>query len=106
VIRPVGSLPNSRINDKALCLHLITLYDIEMRTIIDLPDEQIRALDEFCRRKKISRAEAVRQAVAHLLPKTKSNWRNHPAVGLWPGSKSKGDSVQYVRRIRKEWERK
>jgi metal-responsive CopG/Arc/MetJ family transcriptional regulator len=77
-----------------------------MRTIIDLPEEQIRALDEFCRRKKISRAEAVRQAVAHLLPTTKSDWRNHPAVGLWQGSKSKVDSVQYVRRIRKEWERK
>jgi Arc/MetJ-type ribon-helix-helix transcriptional regulator len=83
----------------------MTSYDIAVRTIIDLPEDQIEALDELCRREKISRAEAVRRAVSQLLPKTKSNWRNHPAVGLWKGRKSKIDSVEYVRRIRREWER-
>ena len=84
----------------------MTSYDIFMRTIIDLPEDQIEALDELCRREKISRAEAVRRAVAQFLPGTKSNWRNHPAVGLWRGRKSKVDSVEYVRRIRKEWEQR
>ncbi|HEY2933307.1 MAG TPA: ribbon-helix-helix domain-containing protein [Acidobacteriota bacterium] len=76
-----------------------------MRTIIDLPEDQIEALDEWCRRKKISRAEAIRQAVAQLLPRHKSSWRNHPAVGLWKGQKRRADSVEYVRRVRKEWQR-
>lgn len=89
--------------DIALTLVVITSYDITMRTIVDLPEDQIGALDELCRREKISRAEAVRRAVAQFLPKTKSNWRNHPAVGLWKGRKRKVDSVEYVRRIRREW---
>jgi metal-responsive CopG/Arc/MetJ family transcriptional regulator len=72
-----------------------------MRTIIDLPEEQMKELDEFCRREKISRAEGIRRAVGKFLPKGKTNWRNHPAVGMW----RKVDSVEYVRRLRKEWER-
>jgi len=38
-----------------------------MRTIIDLPDEQVAALDQLCTREQISRAEAVRRAVARYL---------------------------------------
>ncbi len=39
----------------------------DMRTIIDLPDEHVAALDELCRRERISRAEAIRRAVARYL---------------------------------------
>jgi Ribbon-helix-helix protein, copG family len=45
----------------------MTRNDIIMRTIVDLPQEQIRKLTLFCRREKISRAEAVRRAVDRLL---------------------------------------
>ena len=76
-----------------------------VRTIVDLSEDQIEGLEEFCRREKISRAEAVRRAVTQFLPKRKADWRNHPAVGLWKGRKGRIDSVEYVRRIRKEWER-
>lgn len=38
-----------------------------MRTIIDLPDDQIRRLGEICRREDVSRAEVVRRAVADYL---------------------------------------
>ena len=38
-----------------------------MRTIVDLPQEQIRKLALFCRREKISRTEAVRRAVDRFL---------------------------------------
>jgi metal-responsive CopG/Arc/MetJ family transcriptional regulator len=76
-----------------------------MRTIIDLPEDQIEALDELCRREQISRAEGVRRAVAQFLPRRDSNWRDHPAVGMWRGRKRRVDSVEYIRRVRKEWER-
>ncbi|MBI3941256.1 MAG: ribbon-helix-helix protein, CopG family [Acidobacteria bacterium] len=76
-----------------------------MRTIIDLPPEQVAALDDLCRREKISRAEAVRRAVGEFLPRARSTWRNHPAVGLWKDRGRRADSVGYVRRIRKEWDR-
>jgi hypothetical protein len=72
---------------------------------VDLSEDQIEALDELCRREKISRAEAVRRAVRQFLPKAKSSWRDHPAVGLWKGRKGGKDSVEYVRHIRKEWQR-
>ena len=80
-------------------------YDDCVRSIVDLSEDQLEGLDEFCRREGISRAEAVRRAVTQFLPKRKAGWRNHPAVGLWKGRKSRIDSVECVRRIRKEWER-
>jgi hypothetical protein len=39
-----------------------------MRTIVDLPEEQIKALDTYRKRHGISRAEAVRRAVAAFFP--------------------------------------
>ena len=42
----------------------ICLAMTPMRTIIELPDAQIGALKSFCDREGISRAEAVRWAVA------------------------------------------
>jgi|ERR1700736_4707667 hypothetical protein len=37
----------------------LSLDDIVMRTIVDLPDEQIRALDSYSKKHGVSRAEAV-----------------------------------------------
>jgi Ribbon-helix-helix protein, copG family len=76
-----------------------------MRTIIDLPEEQIKALDRYRKKERISRAEAVRRAVAAFLPvkrQTTFDFRGHPAFG---SSKSlrKEDSVELVRRLRREW---
>jgi len=73
-----------------------------MRTIVDLPPDQLQALDLLCRRKGISRAEAVRRAVAEHL-------QRHPAdpgraFGLWRARRM-GDSVDYQRRLRRKWDR-
>jgi hypothetical protein len=79
-----------------------------MRTIVDLPEEQIKALDSYAKSKGISRAAAVRESVAAYLPakKTKKRdldyWRKHPAFGSWKGPKM--DSVEYVRKLRAEWD--
>jgi len=55
-----------------------------MRTIVDLPAEQIRALDEICEREAISRAEAVRRAVARYVAEESAGDADD-AFGLWHG---------------------
>ena len=72
-----------------------------VRTIVDLPQEQIRKLALFCRREKISRAEAVRRAVDRFL-------RASPASDLrsfFGASKTRGDISQHISRLRREWQR-
>lgn len=72
-----------------------------MRTIIDLPAAQLDALDAVCRREGISRAEAIRRAVAATLEQTTSAGRE-AAFGLWRGRRGT-DGLAYQRRLRREW---
>jgi hypothetical protein len=72
-----------------------------MRTIIDLPDEQLAALDGICRRDGISRAEAIRQAVT-LLMRQRGASRSGVAFGIWRGRRGT-DGLAYQDRIRREW---
>jgi hypothetical protein len=72
-----------------------------MRTIIDLTDEQLAALDGICRRDGISRAEAVRQAVT-LLMRQRGASRSGVAFGIWRGRRGT-DGLAYQDRIRREW---
>jgi len=77
-----------------------------MRTIVDLPKEQIEALDTYAKAKGISRAAVVREAVSTYLPtkkKKKIDWRKHPAFGSEKMPKG-FDSVEYVRKLRAEWD--
>ncbi|MGH9323098.1 MAG: CopG family transcriptional regulator [Vicinamibacteria bacterium] len=71
-----------------------------MRTIVELPEEQLRALAELCRREKISRAEAIRRAVAEYAQRHKGGDPRR-AFGLWRGRR--GDGLAYQRRLRREW---
>jgi metal-responsive CopG/Arc/MetJ family transcriptional regulator len=52
-----------------------------MRTIVDIPDQNTKALDAVCGRENISRAEAVRRAVADDLARHKGG--GDAAFGLW-----------------------
>jgi metal-responsive CopG/Arc/MetJ family transcriptional regulator len=87
---------------------MMTWYDDAMRTIIDLPEEQVRALADYCAREKVSRAEAVRRAVAILVEERERRQRDHKealkaAFGIW---KDRGiDAVEYQRKLRSEWDR-
>ncbi len=76
-----------------------------MRTIVDLPEAQIKALDAYRKREGISRAEAVRRAVKAFVPaavKNNFDFAGHPAFG---SSKlyRKEDSIETVRKLREEW---
>ena len=71
-----------------------------MRTLIDIPDEDLKALDALRGRRGVSRAQLVRAAIDDYL-------RRNPAVeaaaafGLWRDRVA--DGVEYQRRLRDEW---
>ncbi|MEX2271157.1 MAG: ribbon-helix-helix protein, CopG family [Vicinamibacterales bacterium] len=71
-----------------------------MRTIVELPEEQLEALDALCRREKISRAEGIRRAVAVLVRQRAAGAGR--AFGLWRDRPE--DGLAYQRRMRKEWD--
>ena len=71
-----------------------------MRTIIDLPEDQVTGLAALCRRERLSRAEAVRRAVAAYLD-AHSPAEHDEAFGMWRGRKL--DGLTYERNLRAEW---
>lgn len=79
----------------------MTLYDDAiMRTIVDLPEQDIQTLDGLCAREHISRAEAVRRAVSGYL-KTHRAGDDNVAFGMW--KERKQDGLRYQYDIRDEW---
>lgn len=74
-----------------------------MRTIIDLPAEQLQALARVCELEKISRAEAVRRAVAGWVAAAAPPPSAEVGFGVWRHKKLK--ARQHVDRLRAEWER-
>ncbi|MDP3719243.1 MAG: CopG family transcriptional regulator [Acidobacteriota bacterium] len=72
-----------------------------MRTIIELPADQVESLDEWCRREGVSRAEAVRRAVADHLQKHHTVGAKR-AFGIWRDLAE--DGLAYQERLRSEWD--
>ena len=78
---------------------MMTKYD-DMRTIIDIPEDDIDALKALCEAERISRAEAVRRAVRAYVAGKRANEQDE-AFGLW---KDRGeDGLAYQQRLRDEW---
>ena len=74
-----------------------------MRTIVDIPREQLDALTLVCHRLNISRAEAVRQALDEYLAQLREAEPDE-AFGLW---KDRGvDAREHEDALRDEWERR
>lgn len=71
-----------------------------MRTIVDLPADQVDSLDEWCRREGVSRAEAVRRAVAEHLRKHHIG-DGKRAFGMWRDMAE--DGLAHQERLRSEW---
>ncbi len=71
-----------------------------MRTLIDLPDSDVEALDQIGERRQMSRAKVVRQAVREFLQKNVLANRDE-AFGLWRDRDV--DGLEYQRRLREEW---
>lgn len=80
----------------------MTCYDDVMRTIIDLPPAQLDALDAWCERDGISRAEAIRRAVAAAIGAQTAVARES-AYGIW---RNRGiDGLAWQESMRAEWDR-
>jgi metal-responsive CopG/Arc/MetJ family transcriptional regulator len=71
-----------------------------MRTLVDLGDTQIQALDELSRKEKRSRAALIRQAIDDYLAKRR-DIQEGDAFGLW--GKHKVDGLAYQEKVRGEW---
>jgi metal-responsive CopG/Arc/MetJ family transcriptional regulator len=71
-----------------------------MRTIIELPEEQLTGLDSWCRREGISRAEAIRRAVAAMLAE-RAKGEAAGAFGIWRERATEALADQ--EKIRNEW---
>ncbi len=70
-----------------------------MRALVDIPEKQIDQLAEICEVKKLSRAEAIRQAIGLYIEQNKSD--NADAFGLWKDRKI--DGLTYQEQVRSEW---
>jgi metal-responsive CopG/Arc/MetJ family transcriptional regulator len=71
-----------------------------MRTLVDLGDTQIQALDELSKKEKRSRAALIRQAIDDYLEKRRDK-QDSDAFGLW--GKRKMDGLAYQEKVRGEW---
>ena len=72
-----------------------------MRTLVDLPEDELEELSALSRSRKVSRAELIRQAVSGFLAQNKAGLED--SFGLW---KRRGvDGVEYQEKLRSEWGR-
>jgi hypothetical protein len=79
---------------------MISSPDIIMRTLIDIPDDQISQLADVGRRRGASRAALVREAIGEYLERQGGEPRSS-AFGLW--GKRAPDGLAYQRKLRAEW---
>jgi hypothetical protein len=70
-----------------------------MRALVDIPERQIDQLAVICEVKKLSRAEAIRQAIGLYIEQNKSSTTD--AFGLWKDRKI--DGLTYQEQVRSEW---
>jgi metal-responsive CopG/Arc/MetJ family transcriptional regulator len=71
-----------------------------MRTLVDIGDTAIKALDQLAKREKVSRAALIRKAVDDFLA-CNSHASEAEAFGLWGDRKV--DGLAYQEDIRSEW---
>lgn len=71
-----------------------------MRTLVDIGDKEIQALDELAAEENVSRAALIRRAIDDLLQK-QAKKAVSDAFGLW-GSEAK-DGLAFQEELRQEW---
>ena len=75
-----------------------------MRTLVDIPDQQLKALNELSKQRKVSRAALVREAVSAYIESNSHAEKmaaRKAAFGLWKGRGI--DGLEYQKKIRAEW---
>ena len=72
-----------------------------MRTLVDIPEKDLKLLNGVAKTLAISRAEFVRRAIAKSLEPHRQS-QSHEVFGLW--SRRPVDGKKYQERIREEWQ--
>ncbi len=73
-----------------------------MRTLVDIPDDDIVQLDALAAKTKRSRAAAIRDAVRlYLIRNSDTDWIER-GYGYWADRTDIGDAVEYQRAIRED----
>jgi Arc/MetJ-type ribon-helix-helix transcriptional regulator len=74
-----------------------------MRTLVDIPDEDIEKLDALAAKGKRSRAAAIREAIKlHLVQNTGNKDWIARGAGYWKDRDDIGDAVEYQRAMRED----
>lgn len=73
-----------------------------MRTLVDIPDDDIEKLDALAAREKRSRAAAIRDAIKLYLVQTNGNDWIERGAGYWKDRDDIGDAVEYQRAMRED----
>lgn len=71
-----------------------------MRTIIEVPEELIKNLDQVGKQQRKSRAAIIREAIRLYLDQ-KELPESEAAFGLWKSKKK--DGIDYQKQLRAEW---
>jgi hypothetical protein len=79
----------------------VYITESAMRTLVDIPEDELEELNLLSRSRKVSRAELIRQAVAGFLAENRAGVQD--SFGIW--SKRGVDGVKYQEKLRGEWER-
>jgi metal-responsive CopG/Arc/MetJ family transcriptional regulator len=71
-----------------------------MKIVVDLPDDQLAAIDRLAAEQQRSRDAVIQDAIATYLAEKNRRARD-AAFGLWGDLKI--DSLEYQRKLRDEW---
>lgn len=75
-----------------------------MRTLIDIPEDDLKWLDRKAADEGRSRAAVVREAVSQFRAASgKKGIQRY--FGLWKGRQDLPDGLDYQRKLRSEWDR-
>ena len=73
-----------------------------MRTLVDIPDDDLRKLDSIAADGRRSRAAEIREAIRlYLASKSGNDWIARGA-GYWKDRDDIGDAVEYQRGMRED----
>ncbi len=72
-----------------------------MRTLIDVPDDDIKWLDRIAAERGKSRASIVRDAISAYRTEAGKDWIARGA-GYWKHRRDIGDAVEYQRAMRQD----
>ncbi|WP_064710109.1 CopG family transcriptional regulator [Rhizobium bangladeshense] len=71
-----------------------------MRTLVDIGEPEVKALDRLAQREKMSRAALIRKAINDFLDRNNADIEAE-AFGLWGDRKV--DGLTYQENMRNEW---